>query len=425
MNYVIVGGGIATVAAVEEIRRHDAKGSIVVIAEEKDPEYSRPLISYLLEGRITGEKLAGRAGGFFRAHRVRLLDGRRAARLDVRRKNVALDDGRIVPFDRILIAVGARPLVPEIKGREAAGVFTFTRREDAFRIKKFIGENRVKEAVVVGGGLIGLKAAGALMELKLAVTVVELADRILATTFDRQASRIMERILKKKGCRVFAGTTVAAIGSGGGRVSAVTLADGRKIPARLVILAAGVVPAIELLKGTPVRTEKGIIVDEYMQTSVPGVFAAGDAVETYDRINRINRLIAIWPNAVRQGKTAGANMAGARVEYRGEVAMNAMEIGGVATVSVGLTEPPEKGYEIRKIFRPEEDVYKKLVLKDGKIVGAVFVGDISRAGIYTGLIREETDVSSFKDALLADDFGLLSLPKEYRKHLVSGWGTEV
>lgn len=187
----------------------------------------------------------------------------------------------------------------------------------------------------------------------------------------------------------------------------------------MVILAIGVRPNIELVKGTPVKTNKGILVDKYMRTNIPGIYAAGDCAEGRDLVLNACRPIAIWPAAVRQGRIAGLNMAGTITEDTGSFAMNAVELCGVPVISVGESCPAREGSQALERYEPEKGVYKKVVLRDNRITGAILAGDIERAGLYTGLLNNQVDVSDFKDCLLKDDFGLLTLPQTYRKHLVS------
>jgi NAD(P)H-nitrite reductase large subunit len=188
----------------------------------------------------------------------------------------------------------------------------------------------------------------------------------------------------------------------------------------MVVIAVGVTPNIGLVESTPIAVKKGIIVDDYMQTNIKNVFAAGDCCEARDLLSGTNRNVALWPLAVRQGRIAGYNMAGVDRQYDGSLQMNAIELCGIPTVSVGETRSIEKGDRVLEQFDENRRIYKKVILRGNRIVGAIFVGEIGRAGIYTGLIKDEAEVTAFEDSLLGEDFGLISLPKQYRKHLVSG-----
>lgn len=424
-KYLIIGNSVAGISCVEAIREINKEEKIILVSDEKEINYSRPLISYLLGKKIDKNKIFYRPDNFYQENQVELILKRKAIKLDLKKREVILSDKQKISFEKLLIATGGTPVIPEIRGGNLAGVFTFTKLQDAEDIAQYIKSNKVRKAVVVGGGLIGLKATEALLELGIGVTIIELADRILSATFDQRASLIIEESLKKIGCRVITGNTVTQI-KGTKKVQQIILKDGMKISADMLILAIGVKPNVDLVKGTPIKINKGILVNDFMQTNVEGIYAAGDCTEGKDILLEANCPIAIWPVAREQGKIAGYNMSGKKVKYNGNFLMNSVELAGIPTISVGLTNPPEeKNYEVIDYFKPEESVYKKVVIKDNQIVGAIFINQIDRAGIYTGLIREKVNVSSFKEHLLKEDFGLISLPKEYRKHLVSGEGIEI
>lgn len=420
MNYVIIGNSASGIAAIEAIREYDGKNKITVISDEPYLNYSRPLISYFLGKKVSLESISFQEKDFYKDNKVDLILNNKATKLDLRKKYVILADGRKIPFDKLLITTGGAPIIPEIKGRNFNGVFSFTTLSDAQKIEKYIKANKVKKAVVLGGGLIGLKATEALIELKIKVTVVELTDRILSATFDKKASGIIEAALEKIGCKSITNNTIAEIKGKNSKVKEVILKDKKKIPTELVIVAIGVKPNIELVKNRAINTNKGILVDNFMQTNIKDIYAAGDCCEARDLLLNTNRPIAIWPVAKRQGKISGYNMAGLKREYQGSFAMNSVELCGIPTISVGESCPEKEGYQVLEYFAPEKSIYKKIVIKNKRIISVIFVGDIERAGIYTSLIKDKVDTSGFKENLLKEDFGLISLPKEYRKHLVTG-----
>jgi NAD(P)H-nitrite reductase large subunit len=459
VRYVIVGNGVAAISALESLRRIDRGGSassgllapaaedqpadkvgrrhrvpghpegaVTIISEEPHPFYSRPLISYLLAGEVTEDRLWLRPADFYQRMGAETMFGRRVEGVEASERRLRLDDGSTVGYDRLLVACGGRPILPPIEGAATGGVFTFTTLDEAHRLDAYLRERNPRRATVLGAGLIGLKTAEALIARGLQVTLVELADRVLSATLDARGSDLIRQGLATMGAEVFTGATISAVESAAGRVRGVVLKDGSSFPADLVVLAVGVRPATEFLSGSSIACGRGIEVSERMETNVEGVFAAGDAVEGYDITTETSRVVATWVNAARQGRVAGANMAGAGQTFEGSLAMNAVEIAGVATISVGLTTPSaaaDDGLEVLEDFDPDAGHYRKVVLKGSRIVGGVFVGDIDRSGIFTGLIRTGTDVTSFRDRLLSPDFGLVWLPKEYRKHVVTGPGIEV
>jgi NAD(P)H-nitrite reductase large subunit len=428
IRYLIVGNSVAAVNCVISIRRIDKTNQITIISDEEPFNYSRPLLSYYLGGRITEEKLAFVDGDFYETQGVNLILGRRAAALSVSETEVALDDSTLLSYDRCLISVGGVPIVPPIEGfrEDIDGIFTFLKLGEAKRLISYIERTGIKEAVVLGGGLIGLKVVEGLVARGIKPTVIELMDRVLANTFDKEASSVIEERLTQGGCKVIIGDTVQGLGTKDGRIARISLRSGKELATSLLIVAVGVRPNLELVKGTPIRVDRGILVDRFMRTNVEGVYAAGDCAQGMDFLSKTNAVIAIWPVAARQGRTAGLNMCGMRTEYPGLFAMNSVQFIDIPTISFGMTNPPEeKKYEVLKRLDKTKGAYKKIVLKDGRIVGIILINCIERAGVYGMLIREGIDVQDFKDQLLRDDFGLLVLPQEFRKHLVGEVGLEV
>ena len=424
MEYLIIGNSAAAVGAVEGIRQTDKKGKIVVVSNERYSLYSRPLITYLLAGQVDESKMYYGGRRIYDKYNVEEILGMEVVAIHPGEKEVVLSNGAAIAYNKLLIATGGLPILPDVEGKELAGVFTFTTWDDAKRVNEFIEKNRVGGALVVGGGLIGLKTAEALVARGIKVTIVELADRILSATFDRRASEIVERAVREKGCELKTRNTVSKI-IGKERVQVVILQDGTEVNCQLVIFAIGVTPNTELARRAGIKVRKGILGDDRMRTNLSDIYAAGDVVEAYDLVMSTNRQLAIWPNAYVQGNIAGRNMAGKIDKYEGSFAMNSVEICGVPTISIGLTDPKEDGYEILERCDEAQRTYKKIVLKDDIIVGAIFVNNIDRAGVFTGLMKNRVNVRLFKNALLREDFGLVWLPEKFRKHMVAGEGIEV
>lgn len=411
-TYLIIGNSAAAIGAIEAIRKYDQENSITVISAEPYLAYSRPLISYFLAGKVSGEKMYYRDQRFYRKNKVEAVLGKKAVAINTDQKIVSLEDGTELRYDKLLIATGGIPFVPPMAGLEKARVFTFTSWDEVKRVAAVASE--IKKVVVVGGGLIGLKAAESLRELGIEITVVELADRILSPALDAKASRIVEKHLRKQGIEIITNNTVSEIIGPNDEVAGVILKDGKRINCQAAIIAIGVVPNVELVRATAIKINRGIIVDEQMQTSVVDIYAAGDVAEAPEMLSGEYRVIPIWPGAFKQGSIAGSNMAGHPEKYPGGLAMNSLEFFGLACISVGLINPEGEEYEVFGKYYPKEFTYKKIVLKDDVIVGAIFVGAIEKAGIVTGLIRDRVNVKNFKEDILEDDFGYVSFPKKLR-----------
>ena len=307
-----------------------------------------------------------------------------------------------------MLAVGGEPIIPPIKGTERKGVFTFTSLDGAETISKFL-ENGAKRAVVIGGGLIGISVTEALAKRGIEVKIIEMKERVLNTILDEQASSMAEEALKQAGVEIVTGHTVTKI-NGSDAVEKVILDNEEEIPCNLVVLAIGVSPRTELALNAGIKINQGIVVDRHMATSHPDIYSCGDAAEAYDFVYEENRLTPIWPNAYIGGRIAGYNMAGIDKEYPCGTAMNSLNYFGIDIASAGMpTLPNGDNYEV--IRKQDGNIYQKVILKNDLIVGMIFVGNIEKSGIVFGLMRDRVNVGSFKQSLLAEDFGLAFLPR--------------
>lgn len=419
-KYLIVGGSAGGIGAVEAIREVDPVGTITLISEEPFPQYSRPMIADFLSKEASLEKMKYRDDYFWEKNGVQALTGRKAVRLNVADRYMELDGGDKINFEKLLIATGGKPFVPKIEGVDANGVLTFTTFSDAERLTTKIDAG--KKTVVIGGGLIGVSVAEALAKRGLEVTIVELKDRILNLILDESASKIAENAIRKAGVTIITGQTVQRIlRKEDNSVAGVVLTNGKEAPCDLVVIAIGVVPRTDLVVGTEVKTNRGIVVDEFMGTSVPDVYACGDAAETYDFIFGENRLLPLWPVAHLGGRTAGYNMAGKKASYLEGTAMSALKYFDLPIISVGKVNMKEAdGYEVLVNHDLAKNLYKKIVLKDNVIVGMLFVNGVERAGTIFFLMKNHVNVKKFKRQLISENFSLAALPSAVRKKLFMG-----
>ena len=413
-KYLIVGGSAAGIGAVEAIREVDQTGSITIISEEPCPQYSRPMISDFVSGKADFHKMQCRNDDFWKENKIEALTDKKATALNLTEKTVQLESGEKIAYEKLLLATGGKPFVPKMEGSDKDGVFTFTTFKDAQQLAAKIDSIKAKAAVVIGAGLIGISVTEALMKRGLKVTMVELQEKILSLLLDAKASDLVEGVVKKSGVDIVTGQSVQKIlGKPGneGVVGGVMLTKGDQVPCDLVIVAIGVVPRIELVTGTAVKTNRGIVVDDMMQTNVPDVYASGDVAEAYDFIMDQNRLLPLWPLAVLEGQIAGYNMAGKKTRYMGGTNMSSLKYFGIPIVSIGLANPKEDpALEVLVQNDAERNVYKKLVLKNNVIVGLTLVNCIEHAGVLFYLMKNTINVKKFKQKLLADDFGLATLP---------------
>lgn len=411
VKYLIIGNSAGGIGAAESIREVDRKGSLAIVSDEPYPAYSRPLISEYLARKCSLEGMLFRLADFYQKNNIRTFLGSKVERLDIDEHAIELEDGRRIAWGKLLLASGGLPIVPQIEGIDKRGVFTFTTFDDAKAIDQFL--NGVAQAVVIGGGLIGVSVTEALVKRGIQVTVVEMKEQLLNTILDEEASALEEAALRQAGVSIITGHTVAEISGDSSKekaVSSVTLDDGSRIPCNLVIVAIGVVPRTELVSNTKIEVNRGIVVDRYMATSSPDVYACGDAAEAYDFIYGEYRLTPVWPNAYMGGRIAGFNMSGIPTEYQGGTVINSLKYFGLDVVTAGMVIPADDSYEV--LSQKEGNIYHKVILKDGIVVGMVFVGNIEKSGIVFSLIKDKVKADGFKQALVANDFGLASLPEE-------------
>jgi NAD(P)H-nitrite reductase large subunit len=386
---VIVGNSAAGLAAVEAIRRRDDRCPVTLVGEEARPAYSRVMLPYLLSGER--EDISLRASDYYRRMRVEALLGRRAVALEADR--LILDDGARLPFDRLLLATGSRAAVPDIPGVNLPGVFAMKTMADALAVRERLPG--VRDVVILGGGLICLLVVRALLKQGRSVSLVVASDRLLSRLLDAGGAAIVHRRLAEAGVQVLTRTDARAIVGSDGKASAVVTADGRELPADLVILAKGIRSDVELAQTGGLATARGILVDEYCRTSRADIYAAGDCAEAPDLLTPGKRTIpGNWFEAVGQGEAAGGNMLDAVQPAPGALKMNVMEAVHTPVASIGMLEPPDA--EGRALIRERDGIYRKLVISRDRLVGAVLVGDVTEAGLLAMLIRQRASLSALR-----------------------------
>jgi NAD(P)H-nitrite reductase large subunit len=361
-------------------------------------------VEYLIIGNF-------RPADFYEANNLQVMLGNKVETLDIKEHTAGLADGRQIAWGKLLLATGGIPIVPPTPGIGKRGVFNFITLDDARSIDRFL--NGADRVVVIGGGLIGVSVTEALVERNAKVTVVEMKDSLLNLILDEEVSAMAEEKLQQIGVEILTSHTVAEISSTSlnrDTVSSVIMDDGRIILCNAVVVAIGVRPRIELARNSGISTNRGIVVNRQMATSHPDIYACGDAAESYDYINGDYRLSPIWPNAYMGGRIAGLNMAGIQYEYQGGASMNSLNYFGLRIASAGIVNPPNNSYEVLKESKGGN--YRKVVIKDGVIVGMILTGNTDKAGIYINLMRNKVNVEDLKNALVADDFNLTSLPEE-------------
>ena len=405
-RYVIVGNGAAAVGCIEGIRASDKDGTITVVSEEKRPVYGRPLISYYLEGKTTLDKMNYRPVDFYEKNDCRLVYDR-AVSVDPKQKAVALAGGEVLPYDALCIATGSRPFVPPFEGLDTVEKkFGFMTLDDALALEKELTKDA--RVLIVGAGLIGLKCAEGIKERVGSITVCDLADRVLSSILDADCAAVVQKHLEENGIEFLLGDTAVKFYR-----NMATMKSGKTVEFDLLILAVGVRANTDLVKGAGGTVNRGIVVDESMQTSVPGIYAAGDCAEGYDASLGGNRVIAILPNAYLQGHAAGVNMAGGDASYANAIPMNSIGFFGLHMMTAGA-------YDGEMTEDATEEGIKRFFVKDGLLRGYILIGGTERAGIYTSLIRERTPLDTVDFDLTKKVASNLIFSRENRRKKFGG-----
>ena len=395
-----MGGSAAGMAAANAIREHDRQGTITVLSEEPDEPYFRPLVPFLVSGYKRPDEMAMAGCGPYTGADITVRTNSRVTAVDSAARSVMLADGTVCTYEKILFATGSRPYVPsEIKGTEIEGVFALRTLADARRMAARV--KQTEHAVMLGGGLLNLKTAFALLERGLKVTLVVFSPEVLSQLMEPADARLIRKALDNAGLEIMTGAAATGIMAGPSGVAGVTLDDGRELACEMVCIGKGVRPNVEFLAGSGVHIDGGIVADRYTACSLPGTFAAGDVAVTREPLSGEPIMTALWTNAVEMGRCAGLNMAVVKTVYAGTFGiLNATQVADEPFVSMGVVHTTGGDYEIHR--NATETAYRKLVFSpDGtRLVGAVFVGDIKNAGLYRYVIREKMPVCDFKRQLI-------------------------
>ncbi|HBQ85068.1 MAG TPA: NAD(P)/FAD-dependent oxidoreductase [Syntrophomonas sp.] len=409
MKYLIIGNSAAAIGAVEGIRSRDADGEITIVAGENYHTYSRPLISYLMAGKIDRNKMYYRPRDFYRRHQVQFYAGEKAVQIMPREKSVHIAPSNLnLDYDLLLITAGGTPVLPSSFEGHYDNLLYFHSWDDMTELSARLRSDQPSRIVVVGGGLIGLKAAESLLLRKQQVTVIEAGSYLLNSVMDADGAEIIADYLTARGIKIMVNNPVVQV-EGDTAINHLILQDGRRIYCDMVILAAGVKPNLNWLAGSGLVSENGILVNQSLQSSLPDIYAAGDIAQVYDESEQEYRLMPILPEAYRQGRTAGLNMAGGSFFHQGQL-FNSIPLLGLNIASAGTNSFTDTGLEIIQ-KRNGQYNYRRLTLQNQVLKGFIMIGDLNRCGILQGLIQQQTDVSGIKNRLLENDFGLLDIQK--------------
>lgn len=402
-RYVIIGGSAAGMAAAVAIRQRDPHGAVQVLSAEPDEPYFRPLIPFIISGKKKVDEIYLQDRGPYRTQGIQVRLKTRAAAIDTENRAVITNREEEVPYDRLLLATGSSPHIPaDIEGTGQSGVFALRTLEDARQAARRALNTR--HAVMLGGGLLNLKAAFALLERGVRVTLVVYSPEVLSQLMEPADAFLIRRALDRAGLQIITGCSARRILADGEGVHGVILDDNRELSCEMICIGKGVRPNVDWIDNPRITVKTGVVVDKYTRTTAPEVYAAGDVAVTFDPISGDPMVTGLWTNAVEMGRCAGANMAGRPTAYGGTFGiLNATQVARMPFVSMGVVHTSGTDYETH--IRSAPDAYRKLVFaaRGDRLVGALFVGDIANAGLYRAVIREGAKVNGIKKQLIGHD----------------------
>ncbi len=414
MRYVIVGSGVAGIASIEAIRSLDREGEVVMISDDPHGFYSRPGLAYFLTGELHDKALFPFTAAAYRKMNFRYVKGR--VQKILREAHVLeLEEGTSLSYDKLLLAVGAQAMPLKVPGADLDGVLKLDHLEDAKKILKYARRGRT--AVVVGGGITALELVEGFLARGVKVHYLLRGDRYWSNVLDEQESRIVEHRLQEEGVRLHFRSEIVEILGKKGAVNCVRLADGKTLACDMVAYAIGVRPRLELAKQAGLEIDRGILVNEYLQTNDPSIYAAGDVAQVYDPASGQSVLDSLWGPARQQGYAAGLNMAGKRTAYRKAVPFNVTRLAGLTTTIIGMVGSGRDD-DLVGIARGDSETWRhlpeaivaqtgfevnrlRLLVGERTLLGAVVMGDQKLSFPLEKIISDGMDISPIRERLLA------------------------
>ncbi len=398
---VIVGNGMAAARLVDELAKITlGRYAIAVVGDEPRLAYNRVLLSSVLAGETASQDIELRPANWWRDRGVTLKYGCVATEIDIGRRELKIANEESVAFSRLILATGSTPLRLNVDGADLAGVHTFRDSRDVDLLLALAAQK--KRVAVIGGGLLGLEAAYGLAKAGASVTLLHLMDRLMERQLDAPAAELLKSLVERKGIKVLLGANTACI-HGGTRVESVELTDGRRIDAEAVIFAAGIRPNVALATEAGIPVNRGIVVDDRLQTGAPDIFALGECAE------HRGICYGLVEPAYEQARVLARHLAGGTAAYHGSVVATNLKVSGVSVFSAGDFMGAD-GSEAIVLDDLRHGTYKKLAISDGRLAGAVLVGDTTDALWYLELIRSREPIAAIRNAMM---FGRsLALPSK-------------
>lgn len=397
MKYIIIGNGVAGTTAAANIRKIDHEGEITIVSDEAYPFYSRIRLIDYLAGETDEKGLVIYKDAWYEKNNIKLLLNTPVSEIDKDMKEIAITSGQRLKYDKLLIAAGGVSFIPPLPGSDKKGVFTLRTIKDAVGIKNHV--EQAKKVVIIGGGILGIEVGNSLRKAGCSVSIIEFFPRLLPRQMDKEGSEILTSQLVGMGFTFYLGAKTKEI-SGDDTVKSVRLEDGTIIDCNTIIISAGVRPNAELAYKLGLKCNKGLPVNDRMETEIQDIYAAGDLIE------HRNLYYGIWPAAEKQGEIAGINMAGGSAGYEGTTPSNALKIAGIDLIAAGDIDADGK---LESIIQKDKEkfLYKKLVIKNDVIAGCILYGDISGWKKIKKAIDEKKDITPVKNNLTKWDMEVL------------------
>lgn len=395
-KYLIIGSSHAGVSAAEEIRAHDRKSLLTMVTMEEILPYSPTILPYIISEKVQPDQVKLRDEDYFKKHNINFIKGKAVTSVDHKESTAILSDGSEIHYKKLLIATGSEPMIPQVENLTNVAFLRLRGMSDALEHLKVL--KKAKSALVMGTGLVGMHTAKNFVEKGMHVDVVRSRPkknpRILPNYFDEDCSRLIQSVFESYGVNFYL-ENYAVQADCSDKKFILTLYDGKKLKGDLLLVCTGITPRVDFLAETEIDIDQGITVDNRMKTSVANIWAAGDVAQADDFFSQEKILNAILPDAVLQGKIAGADMSGGRLysDYIGGISMNTFNFFGHRALSVGIHTPwDDKEYVINKTVLPEANFYQKMVFQGNVLVGMSTVNSNLDPGIVLNLIKRKVDL---------------------------------
>lgn len=382
-KYLIIGNGIAGLAAAREIRANDEEGVIIMVSNEPTLTYYRVKLTEYISKDFVDEELLVSKENWYQDKNIKVMLRKFVEYIDITNSKVRLDDGKEVEYEKLLIAVGSRPFIPPINGKYKEGVFALRTLKDLHYIKDYM--KTCEDVSVIGGGLLGLEAAWSLKKLGKEVSIIEFAPYLLPRQLDKEIANKLEEKLSKIGFKVYLSTQAEEI-TGEGKAVGIKLNGERHIKADAILVSSGIRPNLDLVRDTTIEYDKGIKVDKHLKTNVNNIYSAGDVVEIEGMV------LGLWTAGNEQGKIAGANMAGKELEYNHPKIFTTLQIGDIELFSAGVINDFDKVYEYKD---DKKDIHHKIFTKNGKIVGVILFGDLKEVNTLRNAVISNIEIEEY------------------------------